>query len=125
MPNQITMPAGNTQTNIAKLPTTSQAINDLQKVTTNTPTQAEKPLYVPSYWERKDGYFKDGLFYKPTYAIFQNGEPLEPLGIHFGYEYGKANHILMHLQAVSTDSFTIEPIMWRALTDFYVEEWAA
>ena len=121
MPNSITLPAGNTQTSQRK----NALAHSATDTTAHTHAQNEKPLYVPSYWERKDGYFKDGLFYKPTYAIFQNGEPLEPLGIHFGYEYGKANHILMHLQAVSTDSFTIEPIMWRALTDFYVEEWAA
>ena len=120
MPNQITMPAGNTQTNIAKLPTTSQAINDLQKVTTNTPTQAEKPLYVPSYWERKDGYFKDGIFYQPFYAVYCNGEVIEPLGSVNAYLYDKAFHILIHLQAISKDNFELKPVSWKPLNDFDV-----
>ena len=102
MPNQITLPAGNTQTNQRK--------NAL----------ANKPTYTPDQWERKDGYFKDGVFHKPSYEIFNNGEPLEPLGVSFGYRYEVANHILMHLQAVSSDNFIIKPTSWQPMNDFNV-----
>ena len=88
--------------------------------TAHTPAQDEKPLYIPSYWERKDGYFKDGVFHKPSYEIFNNGEPLEPLGVSFGYRYEVADHILIHLQAVSTDNFIIKPTSWQPMNDFNV-----
>ena len=39
----------------------------------NTPTDT---LNL-TYWERKDGYFKDGVFHKPSYVVFRNGEPLQ------------------------------------------------
>lgn len=116
MPNQIIMPAGNTQISQRKNTFAHSATDS----TAHTPAQDEKPLYIPSYWERKDGYFKDGVFHKPSYEIFNNGAPLEPLGVSFGYRYEVANHILMHLQAVSSDNFTIKPTSWQPMNDFNV-----
>lgn len=123
MPNQITMPAGNTQTtnspaNNAPLETT-QASRILRHLST-APAEKDKAIFVPSYWERKDGYFKDGIFHQPFYAVYQNGEVLEPLGVVSAYPYDKAFHILIHLQAVSKDDFELKPVSWKPLNDFNV-----
>lgn len=115
MPNQITSPRHNDETQI------SQRKNALAIVATDAkPSQNEKPLYVPSYWERKDGYFKDGIFYQPFYAVYCNGEVIEPLGSVNAYLYDKAFHILIHLQAISKDNFELKPVSWKPLNDFNV-----
>ena len=82
---------------------------------------ANKPTYTPDQWERKDGYFKDGVFHKPSYVVFRNGEPLQ-LNNDFdiGYSYIVASHIIMLLQAVSTDNFIINPISWQPMNDYNV-----
>lgn len=98
-----------------------QRKNALAIVATDAkPSQNEKPLYVPSYWERKDGYFKDGIFYQPFYAVYCNGEVIEPLGSVNAYLYDKAFHILIHLQAISKDNFELKPVSWKPLNDFNV-----
>ena len=116
MPNKIIMPAGNTQTSQRK----NALAHSATDTTAHTPAQDEKPLYVPSYWERKDGYFKDGIFYQPFYAVYCNGEVIEPLGSVNAYLYDKAFHILIHLQAISKDNFELKPVSWKPLNDFDV-----
>ena len=116
MPNQITVPAGNTQISQRK----NALAHSATDTTAHTPAQDEKPLYVPSYWERKDGYFKDGIFYQPFYAVYCNGEVIEPLGSVNAYLYDKAFHILIHLQAISKDNFELKPVSWKPLNDFDV-----
>lgn len=81
----------------------------------NTPTDT---LNL-TYWERKDGYFKDGIFHCPRYAIFRKGERVTIQGkIKTAYPYSQANHILMHLQELSDtpELFTLEPIAWQPMT---------
>ena len=66
----------------------------------NTPTDT---LNL-TYWERKDGYFKDGIFHCPRYAIFRNGErvtiggqdqdrlPIQPSQPYFNALTGTIRH---------------------------------
>ena len=116
MPNQITMPTGNTPTSQRK----NTFAHSATDTTAHTPAQDEKPLYIPSYWERKDRHFKDGIFYQPFYAVYRNGEMIQPLGSVNAYLYDKAFHMLIHLQAISKDNFELKPVSWKPLNDFDV-----
>ena len=91
-------------------------------IQTNQPKNAlaNKPTYTRDQWERKEGYFKDGVFQKPSYEMVNKGEPLEPVGVSFGYRYEVASQILMHLLAVSSDNFIIKPTSWQPMNDFNV-----
>lgn len=79
-----------------------------------------KPTFTPSPQEYQDGYFREGIFYCPQYAIARNGEILEPLGIEFAYPHKQAYHTLIHLQAVSDDKFSLEVVSYKAMTDYNV-----
>lgn len=91
---------------------TSQRKNALATGATDTTAHKpnDKPLYVPSYWERKDGYFKDGYFWLPEYTLCRNGEFVSPHDVTYAFPYDKAFQILIHLQAVSDDNFTLEVV---------------
>ena len=118
MPSLTTSPRHNDETQ------SSQRKNALAHsatdTTAHTPAQDEKPLYIPSYWERKDRHFKDGIFYQPFYAVYRNGEMIQPLGSVNAYLYDKAFHMLIHLQAISKDNFELKPVSWKPLNDFDV-----
>ncbi|MPW71991.1 hypothetical protein D6D90_01390 [Moraxella catarrhalis] len=92
-------------------------------ITANHNQKVTAQRYQPNYCEYKDGYFKDGIFYQPLYAIHHNGELLAPLGVVHSYPYDKAFHILMHLQAISKDDFELKPISWKPLHGFNVDTW--
>ena len=113
MPNLTISPRHNDQT---------PATSDIQKATAHTlpagvnvssDTPANRPAYTPSLWEKQYGYTRDSVFYRPSFGIYRNDEPLDlDSGFDIGYSYEVASHIIMHLKAVSNDNFTIEPLAW-------------
>ena len=119
MPNSSTTPRHNDQ---------PQANSDIQKATAHTMpagvnassnTPANSPAYTPSFWEKQYGYTRDNVFYRPSFGIYRNDEPLElDGGFDIGYSYEVASHIIMHLKAVSNDNFTIEPLAWTPITNY-------
>lgn len=82
--------------------------------------------FRPNYFELKHGFYENGVFHCPAFAIFRNGERMVLGGvIKVSYPYSQAHHILMHLQEVSNDTFTLEPTTWQAMKDYeivYYEE---
>lgn len=83
-------------------------------------TTATKPTYTLSYWDNTYGKFINGIYHAPLFAILRNGEPLLVMGSTLAYQYSEASHILMHLQAVSNDTFTLEVVSYKPMTDYNV-----
>jgi hypothetical protein len=53
------------------------------------------------------------------YAIFRNGERMKVDGVlATAYPYSQAYNILLHLQVVSTDTFTLEPVVWTPCLEY-------
>lgn len=80
-----------------------------------------KPTYTPNYWERKHGKVINGVFHKPNFVVMRNGKYIELNGSTVSaYSYKDAYHIMLHLQAISDDEYTIQPCSWLAMTDYNV-----
>ena len=80
------------------------------------------PTYTPHPYEIQHGKIKDGVFWLPFFELCKNGKSIEPMGGCECYPYAKAFHILMHLQAVSDDTFSLSPVMWQPRTDVDISE---
>ena len=91
--------------------------NQIQ-ATGNTPA----PTYTPHPYEIHHGKIKDGVFWLPFFELCKNGKSIDPMGGCECYPYAKAFHILMHLQAVADDTFTLSPVMWQPRTDVDISE---
>lgn len=98
-------------------PANRQAIATLYH-SDNTP--AEKPTYKPDVWEIKHGKISNGIFHRPFFVVCRNGEYIDLDNSISSYRYVTAFHIMLHLQAISNDNFTIEPISWQPMTGYNV-----
>lgn len=84
---------------------------------------ANTPVYQPNFWEKQYGYIQDGIFYRPSFSIYRNGKPVD-LDDNFdmGYSYEIANHIVIHLKAVSDDDFAIKPLAWIPTINYQLND---
>lgn len=68
--------------------------------------------------ERQHCFMRGGILYRPAFfGVFRNGDPIEAGGMYHGHDAIKAHHIMIHLQAVCDDDFTIQPVSWKAVPD--------
>ena len=96
-------------------------VNQITSPRHNDEPQSEKPTYKPSQWEIQHGFIRDGVFHRPDFVVLRNGKLIDLDGNWCSsYRYQQAFHIMLHLQAVSDDCYTVEPISWQPMTDYNV-----
>lgn len=81
------------------------------------------PACRPTVCEKQYDYIRDSTFYRPSFVIYRNNEPLSVNDdFNIDYSYAIASYILSHLKAVSSDRFTIKPLAWTPIFDYRLSE---
>ena len=87
-------------------------------------TKGEKAMqtYTLNQYDKQHGKVINGIFHKPIFAVYRNGELMEINGGQTSAykDYATAYHILMHLQAISNDDFQILPVSWQPMNDYSI-----
>lgn len=91
-----------------------------------TKHRIERRNYSVSVLEIQDGFVNDkGVFYLPMYSLRKNGEPLLIMsggGITASYPYVEAYHIMLHLESVTDDDYSLMVSSWSPTDLILCEE---
>lgn len=92
----------------------------VKHVQTNEHQASNKPTFTPNHWEKKHGYFKNGVFHCPHFSVFYKGKPILIHGVQHSYHYLEAFQVFMHMEAILGEEVELKAVMWQPMAEFNV-----